>query len=89
MVSPAPKSLKGVGHIVKMESSHPLMIYMPIACFVFPTNISDLLGRSQDKLEFCGSSVLSEWVTLKAVFKRPRVELVTGNQQAIMTFAVH
>lgn len=43
------ESLMGVDNIVKMESSHPLMIYMPIVCFVFPTNISDLLGRSQDK----------------------------------------
>lgn len=77
MVSPAPESLVGVGDIVKMESSHPIMIYMPIVCFVFPTNISDLLGLSQDKLEFCVSSVLSEWVkvTLKTVLKSPRVTL--------------
>lgn len=54
------ESLMAVGEMVKMESSHPLMIYTPIARFVFPTNISDLLGRSQDKLEFCGSGVLSE-----------------------------
>lgn len=56
----SPESLMGVGNIVRLESSHPLMIYLPIVSFVFLTNISDLLGRSQDKLEFCGSSVPSE-----------------------------
>lgn len=64
-----PESSMGVGNIFKMESSQPRMIYTPIVCLVFPTNISDLLGRSQDKLEFCGTGVLSEWVTLKAVLK--------------------
>lgn len=52
-----------------------LKIYTAIVCFVFPTNIGDLLGRSQDKLEFCSANVLSEWVTLKAVLKGTRVPL--------------
>lgn len=70
-------SLMGVGDVVKMESSHPLMIYMPIVCFVFPTNISDLLGRSQDKLEFCGSGVPSEWMSnFKGCFERFQIDLM-------------
>lgn len=77
VVSHAPATPSGVSNIVKTESS-PQMIYTPIVRFVFLANISDLLCLSRGELEFCGCSALSEWVTLKAVWKDLRVTLWTG-----------
>lgn len=75
VVSHAPSTPSGVSNIVKTECS-PQMIYTPIVWFVFLTNISDLLCLSREELEFCGS--LSEWVTLKAVWKGLGVTLWPG-----------
>lgn len=77
VVSHAPATPSGVSNIVKTESS-PQMIYTPIVWFVFLANISDLLCLSQGELEFCGSSALSEWVTLKAIWTDFRVTSWTG-----------
>lgn len=77
VVSHVTETPLGVSNIVKTESS-PQMIYTPIVWFVFLTNISDLLCLSQQELEFCGSSALSEWVTLKAVWKGLGVTLWPG-----------